>query len=498
VASIRTRLTAWNAGVLALIVCVLLAAAYVFIRYASLTQINRSLLQEKDLVASTIAAHAGQQGDRATLVAALISDLQTHGLEVLRSPGQADMIVTMPVSLDEDDGQASQDGNVARPPTTVDWRDLTAKVAAQRDDDRAFNILARGGQLRALAWRATLESRPVTFVVSEHFHDTAELLETARDAALFALPVALLIAVLSGYLLARRALGPVAAMTAEARRIGARNVHERLSIQDPDDELGQLALAFNEVLARVDAALEQQRRFTADASHELRTPLALLRTEAEVALSSDNAGAGEYRAALEATRDSSRQLSRIVEDLFLLARADAGQTLVVAERMRLDEMIRSTLQSLRPLAEAKGIALDTPRLPIVVYDGDPELLRRALTNLVDNAIKYMPGPGRVAVTLEAALAEYVITVSDNGPGISAADVPRLFERFFRGDSSRPHHETVNSAGAGLGLAISRDIAELHGGSVTLAHSSEAGSVFEIHLPAMRPVGAPLLDRPRAG
>ncbi|MDE3152343.1 MAG: HAMP domain-containing histidine kinase [Gemmatimonadota bacterium] len=483
-ASIRTRLTAWNAGVLALIVCVLLGAAYAFLRYASLTQINRSLLQEKDLVAATIAAHAGQPGDRAALVAALIGDLRTHGLDVLESPGPSNTIVTIPVTLDDDDPPSSADG--PRPLTIVDWRDLAAKLAAQGDDDRAFNIRAERGQLRALAWRASLDSRPFTFVVSEHFHDTAELLETARDAALLALPVALLIAVLSGYLLARRALGPVAAMTAEARRIGARNVHERLSIRDPDDELGQLALAFNDVLARVDAALEQQRRFTADASHELRTPVALIRTEAEVALSSTDTAGGEYRAALEATRDSSRQLSRIVEDLFLLARADAGQTVVVAQRMRLDEMIRSTLQGLQPLAVAKGIALDAPRLPIVVYDGDPELLRRALTNLVDNAIKYMRGPGRVEVRLEAAQGEYVITVSDNGPGISASDVPHLFERFFRGDSSRPHHETVNSAGAGLGLAIARDIAELHGGSVTLASSTEAGSIFEIHLPANRP------------
>lgn len=485
-ASIRTRLTAWNAGVLALIVCVLLAAAYVFIRYASLTQINRSLLQEKDLVASTITAHAGQHGDRATLVATLVGDLQTHGLEVLQSPGPGNMIVTMPVSLDEDALQGSHDDDVAPPPTTVDWRDLIAKLATQRDDERAFNIRAQRGQLRALAWRSRLDSLPITFVVSEHFHDTAELLETARDAALLALPVALLIAVLSGYLLARRALGPVAAMTAEARRIGARNVHERLSIRDPDDELGQLALAFNDVLARVDAALEQQRRFTADASHELRTPVALIRTEAEVALSSNDTAGGEYRAALEATRDSSRQLSRIVEDLFLLARADAGQTVVVAQRMRLDEMIRSTLQGLQPLAVAKGITLDAPRVPIVVYDGDPELLRRALTNLVDNAIKYMRRPGRVEVRLEPAQGEYVITVSDNGPGISASDVPHLFERFFRGDSSRPHHETVNSAGAGLGLAIARDIAELHGGSVTLTSSTEAGCIFEIHLPANRP------------
>jgi heavy metal sensor kinase len=498
VASIRTRLTAWNTGVLALVVCVLLAAAYVFIRYASLTQINRSLLQEKDLVASTIAAHAGQQGNRAALIAALVSDLQTHGLDVLQSPGPAHIIVTMPVALDEDDRQPSSEGQVARPVTTVDWRDLSVKVAAQRDDDHAFNFRARRGQLRALAWRASLDSHAFTFVVSEQFHHTAELLETARDAALLALPVALLIAVLSGYLLARRALGPVAAMTAEARRIGARNVHERLSVQDPDDELGQLALAFNEVLVRIDAALEQQRRFTADASHELRTPLALLRTEADVALASNDADGSEYRAALEATRDSSRQLSRIVEDLFLLARADAGQSLLVAQRMRLDEIIRSTVESLRPLAEGKGIALATPRLPIALHDGDPELLRRALMNLVDNAIKYMPGPGHVEVSLVAAEREYVITVSDDGPGILQADQPHLFERFFRGDSSRPHHETVNSAGAGLGLAIARDIAELHGGSVTLARSSEAGSVFEIRLPRTRPTDAPPAKRSDLG
>lgn len=477
--SIRLRLTAWNAGVLLVIVCALLLSSYLFVRYVSLEQVRRALDQEKAVVASTVASHANQHAGRDALLTALISDLQTHGLAVSRPPDAPTTIVATPAFIDEDDRVPSRD--VAAP--TVDWRDLATKLAAQKDDDDPFNVRGPHGTMRVLAWRADVDSMSLTLVAAQPFHGTHELLETARDAALVALPVALLISLLTGYALARRALDPVAAMTAEARRIGARNVHERLSVRNPDDELGQLALAFNEVLGRVDSALEQQRRFTADASHELRTPVALIRAEAEVALSSGDATDGEYRAALEATRDGSRQLSRIVEDLFLLARADAGQTLVVPQQMRLDDMVRSTIQSLRPLADAKGIALETRPLPVVVYRGDEGLLRRALANLVDNAIKYSSRGARVEIKLEPAGDAYVITVTDSGPGIAPKDQPHLFERFYRGDSSRAHAETAASAGAGLGLAIARDVAELHGGTLSLRHSTDTGSVFEIRLPA---------------
>ncbi|MEP7348103.1 MAG: HAMP domain-containing sensor histidine kinase, partial [Gemmatimonadaceae bacterium] len=275
----------------------------------------------------------------------------------------------------------------------------------------------------------------------------------------------------------------IAAMTAEARRIGSRNVHERLSVGNPGDELGQLAITFNEVLQRVDSALEQQRRFTADASHELRTPVALIRAEADVALSEGAASDGEYRAALSVIRDGSQQLSRIVNDLFLLARADAGQTVMSPHVMYLDELVSSTVQSMRLLADAKHIQLHVLPLAEVSFQADEELLRRALFNLLDNAIRYSPDASQVHVALERDEKWYRIAVTDDGPGIGADDQLHIFERFFRGDSSRAHSESANGAGAGLGLAIAREIAELHGGQLRLRRSDASGSSFELILPA---------------
>jgi two-component system OmpR family sensor kinase len=483
-ASIRTRLTAWNGGVLVLVLCVFAIAAYVFLRYATFAQVDRALHQQVSVVELTARAQAGSSTGRRDLLPALVKDLEVHGLLVRTPPSLPNALVTTPVRIErEDEGRRdTTETSAARP--DIDWNDLRAKLGVPRDDDEAFTVRGRRGGIRVLTEQLSVDGHAITLIATQPLHETVELLETARTAALIALPIAVLLAVLSGYVLARRALDPIAAMTVQARRIGSRNLHERLTIRNSRDELGQLALTFNEVLQRVDGALEHQRRFTADASHELRTPIALIRAEADVALSDGVATDGEYRAALSVIRDGSHQLSRIVNDLFLLARADAGQTLVSRHPMYLDELVTSTVHSMRALADNKDVALQVRVPGDVPYQADEELLRRALRNLLDNAIKYSAGAGKVDVSLERDGGVYRITVTDDGRGMSANDQAHIFERFFRGDSSRPHSESANSAGAGLGLAIAREIAELHGGHVDLRRSDASGSMFELTLPTV--------------
>ncbi|MDB4913307.1 MAG: two-component histidine kinase [Gemmatimonadetes bacterium] len=483
-ASIRMRLTAWNGGVLVFVLCLLAASAYAFLRYATLAQVDRALEQQVRLVVLTARAqpHGGGNDD----MAALIKDLEDHGIVATRAGDMPDTFLTTPVRLEENDELHPTPWKESPGLPDIDRADLRAKLSMRRDDEEAFSVRGRHGGLRALVERVPLGPRTLTVIATQPLHATAELLETARVAALVALPIVVLLALITGYLLARGALDPIAAMTSEARRIGARTLHERLSIRNPHDELGQLALTFNEVLERVDDAMEQQRRFTADASHELRTPIALIRAEADVALAGSAASEDEYRSALGVIRDGSQQLSRIVNDLFLLARADAGQTLISPQSIDLAETVTSAAYSMRSLADAAGVTLNVEVPPDAPYHGDEELLRRALVNLLDNAIKYSVAPGNVDVVLARTETEYRISVTDDGPGISPDDQSHIFDRFYRGDSSRTHNETANGAGAGLGLAIAREIAELHGGCLELRRSNSFGSSFELLFPGQRP------------
>jgi len=477
--SIRTRLTAWNGGVLALSLVVFAIAAYAFLRYATMAQIDRALDQQVRIVALTVKAHQGNGRSDDAVLADVVRDLEARGISVVMRPEIPHTIITSPVRIERDE-ESSPANASARP--EMNWANLAMKLNAPRGDDEAFSVRGRHGGVRAVSEQLDIGAPRVVLVATQPMHATIELLETARDAALIALPLVLLLALASGYLLARRALDPIAAMTAEADAIGARNLHERLSVRTPGDELGRLATTFNSVLERVDVAMEQQRRFTADASHELRTPVALIRAEADVALADERVHDPEYREALGVIRDGAVQLSRIVEDLFLLARADAGQPLISRGSLYLDELATGTVHSLRSVAELRGIELTVDAVDDAPFSGDEELLRRALRNLIDNAIKYSEAGGRVHVALTRDNGVYRITVSDNGSGIPPLDQPHIFERFYRSDGARGHSESAAGSGAGLGLAIAREIAEVHGGQLSLLGSSPQGSSFELTLP----------------
>jgi signal transduction histidine kinase len=269
-------------------------------------------------------------------------------------------------------------------------------------------------------------------------------------------------------------------MTARADHIGEFTIHDRLPIQNPHDELGRLAATFNRLLDRLDAAFERQRRFIADASHELRTPLAILQGESEVALSKQVRSAGEYRESLGILHQEACRLSRVVDDMFTLSRADAGQYPVTPREFYLDELASDCVQSLRSLAAAKSISLSINAehdLPMVA---DESLVRRMLLNLLDNSIKYTPAGGTVSLAARTASDIAEISVADDGPGIPSGLRSRIFERFFRGDQARSRSNP--DSGAGLGLSIAKWIAEAHHGTLELTQSGPAGTVFTARLP----------------
>src|SRR5438067_1076238 len=355
-------------------------------------------------------------------------------------------------------------------------------LAASVQSDRLFgHIAVTEAGYRAFAQRFSAKGRSYTLIIVQSLHPQKEMMEEAGAVFAWLIPLAILLASGGGYFLARKSLAPVVAMSSQAGRIGAANLHERLAIQNEKDELGHLARSFNGLLNRLSESFDRQRRFMADASHELRTPVAILRGESEVALSQQARSPEEYRESLEVMHHEAERLTRIVEDLFTLTRADTGQYPLQPRDLYLDELIAECVHSARTLAQAKKISLTFDGAPESPIHADESLLRRMLLNLLDNAIKYTPSFGRITVACRRSGQEYAVSIADTGIGIPAELGPRIFERFFRADKARSRSES-DGGGAGLGLAISRWIAEAHQGRLELTCSDSTGSTFTAYLP----------------
>ncbi|HEX2778859.1 MAG TPA: ATP-binding protein [Gemmatimonadaceae bacterium] len=381
---------------------------------------------------------------------------------------------------------------------SIDTAMVHAAVRGTSGSPRFATIPRGRGGIRIYALpRHSVSGRRILVVGATSLDDQAALLAEFRTGFVAAIFIALLLSLAGGYALARRSLAPVVAMSERAAEIGATSLHERLPVANPNDELGQLARTFNDLLARLDTAFEQQRRFMADASHELRTPVAIMRGEADVALSQSERDPEEYRGALRVVRDEGKRLSRVVADLFLLARADSGRRPLQRDAVYLDELVAECVRAARALGVARGttVTLTAPSLapdPAAgdaradwPFEGDEELLRSLVMNLLDNAIKHSPAGSAVELRLDRDDASYRISVIDNGPGIPDEARAKVFERFYRVDRARAREAASDSGGAGLGLAIARWIAEAHRGSLILVESSPRGSRFEIALPRPR-------------
>jgi len=342
--------------------------------------------------------------------------------------------------------------------------------------------------LRLVVQRIRTSPQSAVFIVIgqpfEDASDDAELLAGVLGAAI---PMALILATVGGWFLARKSLAPVVAMSERARRIGAENLGERLPVINQRDELGQLAMTINELLSRLDDTFErqqesfaQQQQFMTDASHELRTPLSVIRATSEVILDEPDCEAGEYREAMVTIDEQARRLTRIVEDLFTLARADAGQRVIERKPFYLDELVTETARAAGVLASRKGVKMEYASSPESPFHGDEGLLRQMILNLLDNAIKHTPAGGRIRLSLERRESEYDITVADTGSGVPAEAQPHIFRRFYRADKARSRTRGID--GAGLGLSIAQWIAEAHDGHLELARSDETGSAFIASLP----------------
>ena len=334
-----------------------------------------------------------------------------------------------------------------------------------------------GEPLRFLAQPVAVNGQQFTIEAAAPLGALQQGLRNAAWPLAAAVPVALLLAAAGGYWLSRRALAPVDRITATARLIGAQNLAQRLHVAPTDDELARLSQTLNEMIARLETAFQKITRFTADASHELRTPLAVTRTTAEVALRAPPGG--EQRAALEHIVAEIERTSQLVENLLLIARADSGAAELRRRRVDLVEAIREACSEAGVLARVKGLRFET-HLPQdgVWVDGDRDALRRLFLILLDNAVKYTPTGGSLSVSVVRANGLAIGTVRDTGMGIASEHLPHVFDRFYRADGARSREQ----AGAGLGLAIGRWIAEVHGGGIRVESEPQRGSAFHVELP----------------
>jgi heavy metal sensor kinase len=291
--------------------------------------------------------------------------------------------------------------------------------------------------------------------------------------------VVLLAAVTSvlAYVLAGRALRPVRVIASTAREISEQDLHRRITLDLPDDELGELAATFNGMLGRLDASFTSLQQFTTDAAHELRAPLALLRAELEVSLSRVRTP-DEYQGSQRIALAEVNRLSRLADQLLLLSRAETGELHPAFRPVDVGDLVEETVERWRPLAAGRDVHLRVEVRDEGTLPADPDLLRRVVDNLVDNAVRHSPVHGIVSVAVRHDAHGWDVTVSDQGPGVPAELRPTLFERFTRGDVARGR----DTGGAGLGLSLSRAIAEAHGGWIRLEDGEASGARFRLHLP----------------
>ena len=465
--SVRMRLTLWN-----VVAMVVVLGVYVFVVWGF---VNRSVSAALDVQL---------RNDLFWIVASLYQT--SEGDFILNEPEQLDPEEGLPwVQVWSPDGELLfRNAEAARRPVAGSQ----ALVATRMTGEIVSLPVADGGPMRLLTYEGSICPDeffdpitrkcvgPPARVVIQTARSEVPMRGQLRELALIlllGLPVAIAVAGLGGYALARRALAPIERMTAHARTITAARLSDRLPVDRPEDEMGRLAAVFNETLGRLEASFDQMRRFTADVSHELRTPLTAIRSVGEVGLRGHRDDA-TYRSIIGSMLEETDRLVSLVDRLLTLSRAETRQDALVTEPVDLAALAEEVVAHLSVLAEEKSqsIAVERQEAPDALADRFG--LRQALINLVDNAIKFTPPGGRIRIRVSGTPSGVVLDVIDSGPGVAPDACARIFDRFYRGESVE--------TGTGLGLSIAKGAVEASGGHLTLEDTGPHGSTFRIALP----------------
>jgi two-component system OmpR family sensor kinase len=450
--SLRARLTIWYAFAMMVMLC--LAGVEVLWQHGRLG-IRRVDRETESLVTTVISLLQDELHEDPDVVSAAEEVIQTVSV-----PGRA-------LAILNDRGQA----------IAARWESLTLPdLSSVRPDGPAWSVASASGDWRVFARSRQFDEATLVVLVASPLTEVRREGREIQEAMLIGIPLAIGLAAIGGLWLASVGLRPITEMAHRAASIPLSGMQD-LGESTRDDELGQLATAFNGLVARLRAALATQRQFMADASHELRTPVSVIRSAADVILSRGHRDEVEYREALTIVRGEARRVSRLVEDMLVLGRADAGGYPLQPGRLYLDELVYYCRRSVEMLAAERAVAVECLSPSDIPFVGDEDLLRRMLVNLVQNAVQHSPDQGTVQIRVRADDRAIEIRVTDHGCGIPPADQQRIFDRFVQVDPSR------RASGAGLGLPIARWIAEAHGGSLDLEASGATGSTFRVVLPA---------------
>jgi heavy metal sensor kinase len=459
--SVRVRLTLWYVGVMLLVLGVYAGAVYTVVRDNSSQRLDDHLKDDFDWAYDMLA---------------LRPDGSIAPYDETGAGDSPWLRVYSP------DGQFLWDTPEARR-NPVPASDRLARIP----DERIVTVPNEKPPFvpyRIMSGNAKIGSRPVVVQVARSEESILQDQSQLLYMLLLGLPAAVALAGIGGYGLARRALAPVDRMAERARSINAEQLNARLPVDNPDDELGRLATVFNETFARLESSFERMRHFTADASHELRTPLTAIRSVGEVGLRGRRDETA-YRDIIGSMLEEVDRLALLVDRLLMLSRADTGDAKLSADVVDLPALAQEIAEQLGVLAEEKDQSIQLRCDTVPLWMGDRVVLRQALLNLVDNAIKYTPNGGRIEIRVAQANDATFIDVNDTGPGIPAELQSRIFDRFYRVDKARSR----GNGGTGLGLAIAKWAVEVNGGHLTLEPDHATGSCFRISLPQTAAVPA---------
>jgi heavy metal sensor kinase len=455
--SVRMRLAVWYVAAMVVVLAVYAGAIYTFVSRSVSESLDERLRADFFWAAASV-------------------DLDADGEVVMTTP-QVDLL------LEEEPWVqvwSAGGGDLLHGNAEARRRPIAAtQQLAATGQDRTATFDVGGVPMRVLSRRSYIGQSPVIVQVGRSEEPMWQQMRDLLLVLLLGLPLAVGVAGLGGYVLARRALAPIEQMTERARSITAERLSDRLPVKHPDDEMGRLASVFNETLARLEASFAQMRQFTADVSHELRTPLTSIRSVGEVGLRGQR-DEHAYRGIIESMLEEVDRLAGLVDRLLTLSRAETGQAALSREIVHLQALAEEVVQHLSVLAEEKQQQIVVERRAAPDALADKQVLRHALINLVDNAIKFTPRGGSVRIRISETPASAIFDVIDTGPGVPEASRAHIFDRFYRAD------ESDGVRGAGLGLSIAKGAVEANGGRLTLEASSPSGSTFRITMPRVAP------------
>jgi heavy metal sensor kinase len=460
--SLRFQLVAWYAGLLTGCFVLIGAATYVVLQSSLVGALRETQLRRARQIGQLLLDEIRGSGEARVgeeIQARYAPDLNGRFVRIAHSDGSLLYVSSAPKDQTFDPREL--------PPPS--WSSRTEAARQVSSGGREMLLTARAVQTPG-GVRYLIETGAPMDDVQAHLHRWLMFL-------LVVLPVVTALTVGGGSLLVKRALLPVDKIAASAERISSHNLSERLPVARTGDELERLSIALNHMIQRLDEAFQYSRQFMADASHELRTPLTVLRGELESVIQEATL-APEWRERLGSALEEVERLASIVEGLFAISRLDAGEAAAEWVKLDLARLTAATADQMSLLAEDKNIQVTCVAAEPVWVEGDQARLKQVVVNLLDNAIKYTLQDGAIALTVSASNSRAVLEVEDNGIGIPAEALPRVFDRFFRVDKARSRE----LGGAGLGLSIVKSICTAHHGRVEAGSLPGQGSRFRVELP----------------